>query len=292
MGYGSANVPVGRMPRVFQTHEARESGLLLFGVLPSSLAELRRRSSGIEDIIHYLKGQSDLSPILSYGRQLHVIGARCQCPHYAGCRNEGTRLGRVEFYQLFSGNVLSLSLEVEYLTAHHATGPGGSEQFRRYGACRCQIQAQAFSPRRQDSGRERHHAETGLGRSRNIKLPVRGGAATSQVVIVHTRKIVVYQGIGVHDFHRGGQLGRVAATPECTINSYHERRSQALTGRRERIADGLSDWPIDLTPHTLTPSIQHQVYRMPGLGQECAGIRDRRRRCRVCRRIPPIRVEP
>ena len=70
-----------------------------------------------------------------------------------------------------------------------------------------------------------------------IEGAMRGGLSTAQIVIVHRRKIIVHQRVGMDQFHRGGRrVQHLRRDVQCFTGEINQQWPQALAAAEHRVA--------------------------------------------------------
>ena len=132
-----------------------------------------------------------------------------------------------------------LRLEIQHLPADHATCSGRAEQLEGDRAAPGPLQVECGHSGVEHAGAERYHVKAGHGGGPDVECAVGGRPAAPQVVVVHAGKVVVDQGVRVHDLDRRRELRHPGRSPAPTgfRRGEHQRGAQALAGREQAVAD-------------------------------------------------------
>jgi hypothetical protein len=181
-------------------------------------AELSRGSSHVEYIVGDLERETEGCTKTTKRVNARGRGFRSDCTDPRRGTEQGAGLGAVEAVKLVQPERPPFSIQIEKLSADHASTACGAHQFVNY--CRAHRVRQlgaASSANSREHG-YRHHGEPSDRRGLDAKAPVNRGHTPAHVVIVHGRQIVVYKGVGMDYFDcrsKGAQLPSAAHRSMC-----------------------------------------------------------------------------
>ncbi len=178
-------------------------GRLVERFVPSCrLAQLVARADHVEDVVRDLEREANLGAELLEGVHARPGGLGREAAQDAGRLDECAGLAAMHPDQFRKVESPAFRFEVEPLSAHHALDAARLEKCR--GHCTEQRFPQAKLRRRlgQDLRGHWNEEKTHPGCGVHIELAMHGRPSPPQVIIIHARKVVMHQRVGVHDFHR------------------------------------------------------------------------------------------
>ena len=215
---------------------------MLFGVASDRFSKLFKRSCNVENIVHYLERSAKCLRVIGGGRYLLKI-ARKDNTHHASRLNKRAGFVRLKQVKLFNAYLPALSAKVDYLTADHAVH---ADSF-------CQHGNEHDSRLRRDNALSRGVCDSFKSQRIQSVASKQSGCLTvsfmttrlaaSEIVVVHTRQIVVYQRKSVYQLDGASGLHQPRSVSAAhTAKFQHEYRAQALAARRQRIVHRFADF--------------------------------------------------
>ncbi|AEW72383.1 hypothetical protein EcWSU1_00943 [Enterobacter ludwigii] len=199
----------------------------------------------IQNVILNLECQTDTFCVsVQYRQGFAPLFTRAQGAQTNGCTNQCARFMAMNTLQLFQINLTSFRFQIQCLTATHTGDAAGHCQFRDH---RQTVTVGHFGHRRIAQNRERQGLQ-GIPRQNGIrfaKLDVAGWLATTQIVVVHGRQIIMDQRVGM-DALNGGCRGiqRVSADTKHVARGVDQKRTQALSTQECAIVHGFNQWSV------------------------------------------------
>lgn len=202
----------GDAARSFDAVKFHERRLVGLRVLTGGLAERRGVGGGVEDVVDDLERQAEVAARAAEGGEVARVRAADETAQHEGGRDHRGGFVEMNELQLVGGRVgFFLREEVFHLAADQAAAAGGIGEFADERVGEDGVHSVALGEETEGVGEERVAGEEGGG---FVELLVRRGPAAAQVVVIHARKVVVDERVGVDalDGDGGGQgVGRSVA---------------------------------------------------------------------------------
>ena len=207
------------------------------GVLAGAFPERRSVALGVEKVVGDLKRRPDRAAVRGERRARRRSCAREPRARLDAEPEERARLHRLQTGDLFAreGRGRGLRLDVEHLSADHSGEARGARQSGRQ--CHAGFRVRIGPWIGQDFEGERLQRVPGQNRRRLVEGAMRGRTAPPQIVVVHRRKVVMDQRIGMHAFDRRASAPRPAVGPaERARGLDHEKGPEPLPAAERGVA--------------------------------------------------------
>ena len=251
---------------------------MVLRILAGGFSQRGRVGRHVQDVVHHLERQADGRAVCRQRRCLRLRWtATCRTHHHAALQQR-PGLELVHVAQLLFAQGTAHAGQVDRLPAGHAGAAGGTRQKTAQGSLH--VGRDGFVLGCQQLESERLQGIAGQQGCGFAKLHVYGGFATAQHIVVHTRHVVVHQGIGVNEFGGAGRAhGRVGIAVDRLTGRQHQQRAQAFATVQYRVTHG----PHQLGRSTMVqpggrfgryPALQrtfHVVQALDGPGAQVEG---------------------
>jgi len=215
-------------------------------VLANAFPELLLGGNNIKNVVDHLKGQAQ-GPAepgqVGQGAGIRPGGHRTE-PEGSG--DEGTGFCAMNLDEFFQWDALLFRIQIEDLSGNQTQTPGGVGKFRH------EIGG-GVAPVGFDSGHGgKSLRQQAVARQHRHGLPIDlvvGRAAAAEIVIVHTREVIVDQRVGVDTFDGAGPGQSVRLPTACgPCRGEAKDRSEAFSAGQEAVAHGLVNQPRMAVP--------------------------------------------
>src|SRR5829696_495315 len=238
-GDGPLRRPVGLPRGAFETEDTNERSLTLLGVGSRTLAELLPGRCGVEDVVDYLEAEAELRSVLR-DRGLLRFGRTRQYRTDAGRGlDQGAGLVLVDHIQSLRLGLFGTArlVHVHDLSPDHPVDP------RRAGQLPHDLDDLLAATFLVDCDQGQGLSEEGVASEDGhglAELLVGGRPSPPVVIVVHRRKIVVDQRVGVDELYGGRgreDVGGFGATDPGHLHA--QRRPHALAAGEHGVPHGL-----------------------------------------------------
>jgi hypothetical protein len=230
-----------------KTHQRWECQLATIGIFADPFTDRFFRPFGVEEVVSDLEGEPKGFAISLQGPCLLGRRTGCQTTEPEACEKQSACLAAVNAFEpgkvcgggvglcgtvlggLFRGKVFRLAADKSLCPCCCRQNPTGMS---------CLVRREETDERLKS---ERLQGVSAENRGGLIKRAVAGWAAPSQVVVVHCRQVVMYQGIRVDHFHGHRAGGSLLAASSAGLGSPDGQGwPQAFAWSEKCVADGLA----------------------------------------------------
>ena len=197
--------------------------------------------SDIENVVDDLEGETEIVSKVGKGFELSRSGVG---GHGAKAEGGGEKRGGFVFVntnQLRLVEIFAFAFEIEHLSSDEFFGSATDREFEEKlfeGIAFCR---RGFGQDNEGLGEQGVAGENSHAFAIDL---VRGWSATAQVVVVHRGKVVVHEGISMHDFHRTGRTeGVFSFTATGLGGGEGENGTESLAAGEYGVAHGLVNGP-------------------------------------------------
>lgn len=197
--------------------------------------------SDIENVVDDLEGETEIVSEVGEGFELSRSGVG---GHAAEAEGGGEKRGGFVFVnanQLRLAEIFTFAFEIENLSSDEFFGSATDREFAEKlfeGISFCR---RGFGQDNEGLGEQGVTGENGHAFAIDL---VRGWSATAQVVVVHRGKVVVHEGVSVHDFHCTGRAeGVFGFTATGFGGGEGENGTESLAAGEHGVAHGLMNGP-------------------------------------------------
>ncbi len=215
--------------------EARVGAFAGAGVGAGGFSEGLGVADFVEDVVDDLEGESGMAADGGEFFNDGGFGSADASAHFQGGGDEGGGFIEVNEVELLGGAVGVFAFHVFGLSGDEGAASGGSGEIGDQGGGEGGLLRIAFGEKAEGVGEKSVAGEDGGG---FVKLAVAGGAAAAKFGVVHARKVVVDEGVGVEAFDGDGGGKSIGGTVEKIGGGEAEDRAEAFAAGFQAVAHG------------------------------------------------------